>query len=829
MNNIVIGLAAHVDAGKTTLAEELLFAAGSIRKKGRVDSGNAYLDNSSIEKSRGITVFSHQAVFRTDKLCVTLLDTPGHADFASHARQCISVMDMCILLISASDGIQSHTRTLWKLLEKDKIPVFLFVNKTDLQGIDRERLAAVLNDFTGGRAADLSGDIYENCAFADESLFEKYEDGTLSDEDVTAAIAKRDIFPVMWGSALRSEGIAELISMIDRFAPVRTYGSEFAAKVFKLTSDGKNTLAHIKVTGGTLRVKDETDGIKVNELRIYSGEKYEQAGEVCAGQCAAFVTDKLRPGDGMGAEPDRRDPLIPLISYVVTADCDEHTLYERMKAVETDIPTLSPTADGKVSISVMGDMELDVISTIYREKFGGEVSFGQRHIRYLETIRGSVTGYGHYEPLRHYGEAVVRLEAAPRGSGITVSSECPEDLLSTARQKSIISVLENEVHYGVLTGSPLTDVHIILTGGRIHVKHTEGGDLRQAARRAVRQALMQAESILLEPCYEYALELPLSSMGRAMTDLDLMGATASPEIDGDTAVIRGRVPAAGINGYHTEVASYTGGTGRLQLDFCGYFPVSDPTDIIAQANYDPLADTANSPDSIFCIKGAAAVIRWDEAPSHMHTAIRQAEEPSDEITPARIAQFKARLYSDDELMAIFERTYGKIDRPKRSAMRRDDIPVKRVKPAPVSTGPDYLLVDGYNIIFAWDELRDLARTSLDHARKRLTDILANFAGFKGCQTILVFDAYKIKGGTREIEQESGITVVYTKEAETADMYIERTTHDIKGARRIRVATSDYAEQLIILGNGALRVPAGKFYEEVKQVENARREHISDSR
>ncbi|MBR4224290.1 MAG: NYN domain-containing protein, partial [Oscillospiraceae bacterium] len=526
----------------------------------------------------------------------------------------------------------------------------------------------------------------------------------------------------------------------------------------------------------------------------------------------------------------------------VSADCDAHTLLERMNGLAADMPTLSPSvdsmspsadgtsaSDSRIHISVMGKMELDVIRDLYRKRYGGDITFGSGTVRYMETIEGSTVGYGHYEPLRHYAEVIVRIEAAPRGSGVSVTSECPEDVLSTARQKTIVSALMTETHYGVLTGSPLTDVHIVLTGGRIHVKHTEGGDLRQAARRAVRQGLMKAKSVLLEPCYEYTMELPSSAVGRAMTDLDMIGAAAEPSVTGDGAVITGRAAAAAINSYQSELASYTGGEGRLLLTFSGYIPVKDTEEIVSSIGYDPSADTADPPDSVFCIKGAAAVIRWDEVENYIHSDIGDEDDggDDDQITPARIARFKARLYSDDELMEVFERTYGKIDRPKRNAMRRDDVPVKNRRSAPPKTGPDYLLVDGYNIIFAWDELSDLARTSLDHARKRLIDILANYTGFKGCETILVFDAYKVRGGKGETERESGITVVYTKEAETADMYIERASYEIKDARRIRVATSDYAEQLIILGNGALRVPAAELHEEIAQVEEAIRAVIAE--
>ena len=829
MKKYVIGLCAHVDAGKTTLAEALLYHFGTIRSKGRVDSKNAFLDTTDIEKERGITVFSHQAVIRTDDRYYTLLDTPGHADFTVQAEQCFSVLDCAILLISASDGVQSHTRTLWRLLSEHGIPTFIFVNKTDIMHREKKELFESISRDLDAPIADLSEDIYENSALACEELFEPYLNGELNDDMIARAISERRLFGLVWGSALKSENIDTLVDMLERFAPCCPEREEFGAKVFKITTDQGKLLTHFKMTGGKLSVKDSLGGGKINSLRIYSGTKYEQVDTVYCGQVAAAIGIEARAGDHFGCEQAGiQTRIMPVMRFSVSAACDSHTLFGRLKAMENDIPTLDTAVSDEVTVSVMGEMELDVIRQLYLDAYGDTITFGSPKIRYMETIRGSVSGVGHYEPLRHYAEVVVRIEAGEHGSGIIFGTDCPEDILSTAKQRTVLSALESKAHKGVLTGAPLTDVRITLTAARLHIKHTEGGDIYQAASRAVRQGLMKADNVLLEPYYDLILCVPQTALGRALNDLNAMEAEyEAPEIS-SMAVIKGYGAVSELWDYQNEVRAYTKGEGSLEYIFKGYYPAKKQAEIVENTGYDPTADLQNSPDSIFCSHGAGISVRWDVVEEHMHTDGIDDDPISpvyDEITPAQIARFQTRLYSDEELMAVFERTYGKIDRPERQAMRREPERIKTPKPRPLPDGPDYLLVDGYNIIFAWDELKELARTSLDHARHRLEDILANFAGFRECEVILVFDAYKIKGQKREIERRGKVTIVYTKEAETADMYIERTTHELKKARRIRVATSDYAEQLIILGNGALRVSAGEFLLEVEDVNRAIRKMI----
>lgn len=823
MKKSVIGLCAHVDAGKTTLAEALLYHTGMISSMGRVDNKNAFLDTTGIEKERGITVFSHQAVIKNDKYYFTLLDTPGHSDFLVQAEQCFRVLDCAILLISASDGVQSHTRTLWRMLREYDIPVFIFVNKTDIMYREREEIFGSLCAELSPKIADFSGDIYESAAMTDEGLLELYLDGKLDDPAVEERIKKRELFPLYWGSALKGEGIDGFVDILERFAVPCPEREDLGARVFKITSENGKRLTHFKVTGGSISVKDTLNGEKINNLYVYSGAGSKQVNSVCCGEVAAAVGLTVGRDAVFGFEKeDSTQKIVPVMRFSVTSDCDPHTLADRLKALEIRIPTLDTQFSGEVTVSVMGDMELEILSELYRNAFGAELSFGTPRIRYMETISGETVGVGHYEPLRHYAEVVVKITEAPAGSGIIYGSECPEDVLSSSRQRAVLSALESKLHKGVLTGSPLTDVSITLMNGRMHIKHTVGGDFFRAGSRAVRQGLMKANNVLLEPYYDFRLSLPGENLGRALTDLDNMGAVCeAPEI-GSTAVIAGYAPVSRLIHYKTEVKAYTKGEGELDYVFRGYLPAKDPESIIEGIGYDPLADLENTPDSVFCSHGAAVSVRWDTVEEHMHTSIGKeaSEEQEQVITPSQIARFRTRLYSDEELMEVFERTYGKIQRPERQAMRREKDVTRSSKPHPAPDGPDYLLVDGYNIIFAWDELKELAKTSLDHARKRLEDILANFAGFRECEVILVFDAYKVKGQTRETEKRGRVSTVFTKEAETADMYIERTTREIKKARRIRVATSDYAEQLIILGNGALRVSANEFLEEVRSVERA---------
>ena len=821
---IVTGIAAHADAGKTTLAEAMLYTAGTLRRMGRVDSGSAFLDTSSMEKERGITVFSHQAVTQYNDTGITILDTPGHSDFSAEAERTLTVLDACILVVSGTDGVQSHTLTLWKLLDHYDIPVIVFVSKADIS----HDMDSVMRSL-----AALSDRIVpydeESLAEADEELMEAYIEGDMDEDMIRRAFNERRIFPVFTGAPLKGEGIEPLLDALTSLVRPKSVHDSFSAKVYKISAEGNARLTHMKVTGGTLRVKDMIGEEKAEGIRIYSGAKFERVQQAEAGDVIAVAGLTVPvPGTGLGEEPSSRTVLEPVMRYTVTSGEDDHTLYEHLSALAAEEPSLSVRdRDGEISVGIMGDIYLEVLSRLYSERYGCEPSFGTGRISYRETIAAPVTGVGHYEPLRHYAEVQVELSPLPEGSGIICASDCPEDVLHRRFQHMILSSIEGKEHLGVLTGSPLTDVKITLLTGKAHIKHTEGGDFRQASIRAVRNALMYADSVLLEPYGSFTLTIPANAVGRALTDLQRMDAQMSPpDISGSDAVITGSAPMSGLSHYMREVRSYTGGSGSLITAFDGYKPCRDAESVIEAAAYDPTADLANSPDSVFCIHGAGTVIRWDMVRDYMHT--EESSEPAEPVvTPAQVAQFKARLYSDDELMAIFERTYGKIERPKRYAMRREPAPGTKVhRPKTDPDGKDYLIADGYNLIFAWDELKALARDNLDLARKRLTDILINYTGFKGCETILVFDAYRTSE-ERRIERVNNITVVYTKEAETADMYIERAAHELRPkARRIRVATSDYAEQLIILGSGALRISAREFEEETKQTAEAIRSLIN---
>ena len=849
MRRICIGILAHVDAGKTTLSEGLLYCAGCLKKLGRVDHRDAFLDTDALERERGITIFSKQAVLPVGEAEITLLDTPGHVDFSSEMERTLQVLDYAILVISGTDGVQGHTLTLWRLLSRYHIPTFLFINKMDLAGADRDALLEQLRLRLSAGCVDFSApeDAWqEDAAVCDEGILEKYlETGALEDPDVISLIRHRKVFPCWFGSALKLEGVTEFLRGVERYAVPPLYPQEFGGKVFKIARDPQGVrLTYLKVTGGSLKVKDlltnRRPGLpedqvweeKADQLRIYSGAQYRVVDQVPAGAvCTVAGLSRTHAGEGLGFEGESPIPLLePVLSYqvILPQGTNVHTALKQLGQLEEEDPQLHiawSEQAREIRLQLMGPVQLEVLTRLIRDRFGLEVSFSTGSILYKETIAAPVVGVGHFEPLRHYAEVHLLLEPAPRGSGLRLATACPEDVLDRNWQRLIFTHLMEKEHLGVLTGSPLTDVTITLLTGRAHVKHTEGGDFRQATYRAVRQGLMEAESILLEPWYDFRLEVPADCVGRAMTDLQRLGGdTAQPETVGEEVLLTGAAPAAGLRDYAREVAAYTRGRGRLTCALRGYEPCADQAAVVAAIGYDPERDVENTPDSVFCSHGAGVVVKWDQVKEHMHVesplARPRAEETPQpgESAPARTVR-PGSLEEDEELRAIFERTYGKVERsafrpqPKPARTSLDDRKYDlRTRP----DQPEYLLVDGYNIIFAWDELKAVAQDSLDAARQQLMDILSNYQGFRKCEVILVFDAYRVPRGVGEVSRYHNIYVVYTKEAETADAYIEKVTYELAKQYRVRVATSDGAEQLIILGHGALRISASTFKQEVEQ-------------
>ena len=855
MKKLVVGILAHVDAGKTTLSEALLYRSGALRKLGRVDYQDAFLDTDAMERERGITIFSKQAVFSLEDTEGTLLDTPGHVDFSAEAERTLQVLDCAILVISGTDGVQAHTRTLWRLLERYHVPTFLFINKMDLAGADRAVVLEQLKHHLGSGCVDFGGALDENfreeAAVCDEAVLERYlETGALADDDLRQMIGERKLFPCWFGSALKLEGVTEFLEGLEQYAPAPAYPAEFGARIFKIARDSQGArLTYLKVTGGTLRVKslltnrrpglgeDKIWEEKADQLRIYSGAKFRTVEEAPAGTvCAVTGLSRSRAGEGLGIETGWTAPVLePVLTYQVLLPegVDPHTAMEKFRQLEEEDPQLHIAWNEEarqIHVQLMGEIQLEILQRMLRERFGLEVAFGPGAICYRETIAAPVEGIGHFEPLRHYAEVHLLLEPGERGSGLVFGTACPEDQLEGRWQRLVLTHLAEKEHLGVLTGSPITDMKITLVAGRAHVKHTEGGDFRQATYRAVRQGLMEAESILLEPWYDFRLELPGPQVGRAMTDLQQMNARLNPpETVGEEAVLTGAVAVSSLGDYAREVAAYTQGRGRLLCSLRGYEPCPDQEAVLAGIDYDPLADLDNSPESVFCSHGAGVIVLWDEVPAraHVSSGLRlgaEAEEAAEGPDIRRSGAYAGTIEQDKELQAIFERTYGPV-------RRRAFLPPKEPRrPIPAETererraireqfsGPEYLLVDGYNIIFAWDELKAIARENLDAARKQLCDLLSNYQGFRKCEVIAVFDAYKVKGGQGSVEKYHNIHVVYTKEAETADAYIERATYEIGKHHRVRVATSDGPEQLIILGHGALRLSASAFRQEVEQVE-----------
>ena len=848
---IVLGILAHVDSGKTTLSEAMLYRAGVTRRLGRVDHKDAFLDTDALEKARGITIFSKQALLTAGDTDITLLDTPGHVDFSTETERTLQVLDYAVLVVSGTDGVQSHTETLWRLLRRYHVPTFVFVNKMDLPGMERQELLAQLNRRLGEGFVDFGAeqaDRDEALALCDENLMDRMLDaGQLQDADLIPAIARRHVFPCWFGAALKLEGVDALLDGLDRYTRPAPALEAFGAKVFKVSQDEQGArLTWLRVTGGELKVKaqltGEADGEpwteKANQLRLYSGAKYTLAEVIGPGQvCAVTGLTKARPGEGLGAERDSDLPVLePVLSYQVLLPegADVHAALGKLHRLEEEEPQLHVVWNetlGEIHVQLMGEIQLEVLRSLLAERFGLEVEFGPGGILYKETITEPMEGVGHYEPLRHYAEVHLKLEPLPRGSGMQFAADCREEVLDKNWQRLVLTHLEETQHLGVLTGSPLTDVKITLIAGRAHLKHTEGGDFRQATYRAVRQGLMLAKSQLLEPWYAFRLEVPAENIGRAMSDIQRMEGTFDPPESGEeTAVLTGFAPVSTMRSYPMEVVSYTRGRGHLSLTLDGYRPCHNAAEIIEAVGYEPEHDLDNPADSVFCAHGAGFVVPWDQVRSHMHVdsgwgkSTRPAQETA---APQRRAMaYRATLEEDAELLRIFERTYGPIKRDPLAAFR----PVqKRERPDFAAEqweiAPEYLLVDGYNIIFAWDELNALSKESLEAARHKLMDILCNYQGYQKCNLILVFDAYRVPGSPGSIEQYHNIHVVYTKEAETADMFIERVTHEIGKNRRVRVATSDGMEQIIILGHGALRVSARMFHEEVLNVEKQIRQLV----
>ena len=841
---IVLGILAHVDSGKTTLSEAMLYRAGVTRRLGRVDHKDAFLDTDALEKARGITIFSKQALLTAGDTDITLLDTPGHVDFSTETERTLQVLDYAVLVVSGTDGVQSHTETLWRLLRRYHVPTFVFVNKMDLPGMERQELLAQLNRRLGEGFVDFGAeqaDRDEALALCDENLMDRMLDaGQLQDADLIPAIARRHVFPCWFGTALKLEGVDALLDGLDRYTRSAPALEAFGAKVFKVSQDEQGArLTWLRVTGGELKVKaqltGEADGEpwaeKANQLRLYSGAKYTLTEAIGPGQvCAVTGLTKARPGEGLGAERDSDLPVLePVLSYqaLLPEGADVHAALGKLHRLEEEEPQLHVVWNetlGEIHVQLMGEIQLEVLRSLLAERFGLAVEFGPGGILYKETITEPMEGVGHYEPLRHYAEVHLKLEPLPRGSGMQFAADCREEVLDKNWQRLVLTHLEEKQHLGVLTGSPLTDVKITLIAGRAHLKHTEGGDFRQATYRAVRQGLMLAKSQLLEPWYAFRLEVPAENIGRAMSDIQRMEGTFDPPESGEeTAVLTGFAPVSTMRSYPMEVVSYTRGRGHLSLTLDGYRPCHNAQEVIAAIGYEPEHDLDNPADSVFCAHGAGFVVPWDQVRSHMHvdSGWGKSTRPEQEaaVPQRRAMAYRATLEEDAELLKIFERTYGPIKRDPLAAFR----PVqKRERPDFAAEqweiAPEYLLVDGYNIIFAWDELNALSKESLDAARHKLMDILCNYQGFQKCVLILVFDAYRVPGSPGSIEQYHNIHVVYTKEAETADMFIERVTHEIGRNRRVRVATSDGMEQIIILGHGALRVSARMFHEEVQNVE-----------
>lgn len=858
MKNIVMGILAHVDAGKTTLSESMLYLSGTVRKLGRVDHKDAFLDTYALERDRGITIFSKQAVFSLGNKKVNLLDTPGHVDFSAEMERTLQVLDYAVLVISGADGVQGHTETLWKLLKLYDIPTFIFINKMDQQGTDQAALLSELKErLDEGCIAfgkEESTETLEELAMTDEKVLDYFmEHESIRKEDICRLIKERRVFPCYFGSALKLEGVQELLYGFERYMEPYTGTEEFGAKVFKISRDDKGErLTFLKVTGGKLVVKMPVNLVdkeeKVNQIRIYSGAKYETVNEVEAGGvCAVTGLVSSYIGQGFGVEKGTAAPFLePVLTYqmILPDGADTTKVLRELKQLEEEEPLLNivwnPALE-EIHVQLMGEVQTEILKTMIAERFHLDVEFGTGKIVYKETIKNPVVGVGHYEPLRHYAEVHLKMEPLEAGNGLVFDADCSEDVLDRNWQHLILTHLQEREHPGVLTGSPITDMKITIVAGRAHLKHTEGGDFRQATYRAVRQGLKSAESILLEPWYSFVLEVPSDQVGRAMSDIGQMnGSFEGPEAEDKQGMVRltGTAPASEMRDYQREVWAYTKGRGRITFTLKGYEPCHNAEEVIEQIGYDSERDIDNPTGSVFCAHGAGFLVKWDEVPEYMHIKEDFLSEESDEIseeeqTITGNAHFGNSSYSsgygdDPELLAIMEREFGskQKERDRYSGYRKQTVsaPMPR-KTVIKDTEPkkEYLLVDGYNVIFAWEELNELAKASIDAARNKLMDILSNYQGFTGCTLILVFDAYKVKGSQGEVQKYHNIYVVYTKEAETADQYIEKTTHEIGRKYKVTVATSDALEQVIVMGQGAYRISARDFYEEVERTEKQIRE------
>lgn len=858
MKNIVMGILAHVDAGKTTLSESMLYLSGTVRKLGRVDHKDAFLDTYALERDRGITIFSKQAVFSLGNKKVNLLDTPGHVDFSAEMERTLQVLDYAVLVISGADGVQGHTETLWKLLKLYNIPTFIFINKMDQQGTDQATLLSELKErLDEGCIAfgkEESTETLEELAMTDEKVLDYFmEHESIRKEEICRLIQERRVFPCYFGSALKLEGVQELLYGFERYMEPYTGTEEFGAKVFKISRDDKGErLTFLKVTGGKLVVKMPVNLVdkeeKVNQIRIYSGAKYETVNEVEAGGvCAVTGLVSSYIGQGFGVEKGTAAPFLePVLTYqmILPDGADTTKVLRELKQLEEEEPLLNivwnPALE-EIHVQLMGEVQTEILKTMIAERFHLDVEFGTGKIVYKETIKNSVVGVGHYEPLRHYAEVHLKMEPLETGSGLVFDADCSEDVLDRNWQRLILTHLQEREHPGVLTGSPITDMKITIVAGRAHLKHTEGGDFRQATYRAVRQGLKSAESILLEPWYSFVLEVPSDQVGRAMSDIGQMnGSFEGPEAEDKQGMVRltGTAPASEMRDYQREVWAYTKGRGRITFTLKGYEPCHNAEEVIEQIGYDSERDIDNPTGSVFCAHGAGFLVKWDEVPEYMHIKEDFLSEGSDEISEGEQtitgnAHFGNSSYSsgygdDPELLAIMEREFGskQKERDRYSGYRKQTVsaPMPR-KTVIKDTEPkkEYLLVDGYNVIFAWEELNELAKASIDAARNKLMDILSNYQGFTGCTLILVFDAYKVKGSQGEVQKYHNIYVVYTKEAETADQYIEKTTHEIGRKYKVTVATSDALEQVIVMGQGAYRISARDFYEEVERTEKQIRE------
>ena len=856
MENIVMGILAHVDAGKTTLSEGMLYLSGTVRKLGRVDHKDAFLDTYSLERDRGITIFSKQAVFSLGNRRINLLDTPGHVDFSAEMERTLQVLDYAVLVISGADGVQGHTETLWKLLKLYEIPTFIFINKMDQPGTDRESLLTELKErldegcIVFGKGKNVES--LEEIAMTDEAVLDYFmEHETVRNEDICRLIRERKIFPCYFGSALKLDGVQELLAGFEEYMKPFDGKKEFGARVFKISRDDKGErLTFLKVTGGKLVVKMPINKEeKINQIRIYSGAKYEAVNEVEAGGvCAVTGLSSSYIGQGLGVEKGTAAPFLePVLTYqmILPEGADTTKVLRELKQLEEEEPLLNivwnPALE-EIHVQLMGEVQTEILKTMIAERFHLDVEFGTGKIVYKETIKSPVVGVGHYEPLRHYAEVHLKMEPLEAGSGLVFDTDCSEDVLDRNWQRLILTHLQEREHPGVLTGAPITDMKITIVAGRAHLKHTEGGDFRQATYRAVRQGLKSAESVLLEPWYSFVLEVPSEQVGRAMSDIGQMnGSFEGPEAENKQGMVRltGTAPASEMRDYQREVWAYTKGRGRITLTLKGYEPCHNAEEVIEEIGYDSERDVDNPTGSVFCAHGAGFLVKWDEVPEYMH--IKEdflAEKPGieqDEMMAVQMGNhcnysggYSSSYDDDPELLTIMEREFGskQEERDRYSSYRKQTVstPVRHTTVIKENEPKkEYLLVDGYNIIFAWEELNELAKASIDAARNKLMDILSNYQGFSGWTLILVFDAYKVKGNQGEVQKYHNIYVVYTKEAETADQYIEKTTHEIGRKYKVTVATSDALEQVIVMGQGAYRISARDFYEEVERTEKQIRE------